>query len=388
MACVRFRRGKWVVDYRDQWKRRKWVSFPGTPEGEAAAKAECARLERDGTPGIVPGITLGQYMERHWLPVLRKRVDPLTVRGYELNARKHLPDSLKRMRPGEVTRAHLKRLLATLGDEHSLAEATVAKVANVLRSIFESALDDELIPGNPAVGLRGALGIVVHKAEDLKAMDLSQLELFLAAARIHTPQHFLELAVMAYTGVRIGEMRGLQLEDMDTEARTIRVERQVHDDGRVGPLKGRRGKKRSRMVDMSEALRELLLPALAARRIDGMRSGSRGPWLMYPDWGEPILRGKELILPAGCPVSTVVHRLRRAMIAALKRARLPPHFTPHSLRHTYARVLLEKGEELLYVSRQLGHASIGMTADLYGRWARVRPRAGGANLLTYEHPRG
>ncbi|HET8645598.1 MAG TPA: tyrosine-type recombinase/integrase, partial [Vicinamibacteria bacterium] len=158
--------------------------------------------------------------------------------------------------------------------------------------------------------------------------------------------------------------------DVDLEGRTLLVERQVYDDGRVGPVKGRRGRKRARVVDMAEALRELLVPALAARRVDAMRSGTRGPWLLYPDWGE-----------APGSVSAVVHRLRRAMAEALKRARLAPHFTPHCLRHTYARVLLERGEELLYVSRQLGHASVAITADRYGQWARVRPRAGGANLL-------
>ena len=104
-----------------------------------------------------------------------------------------------------------------------------------------------------------------------------------------------------------------------------------------------------------------------------MRSGSRGPWLLYPDWP---------VEPNG-HVYAAIHRLRRAMNAVLKRARLP-HFTPHCLRHTYARVQLERGEELLYVSRQLGHASIGITADRYGQWARVRPRAGGANLLSGE----
>src|SRR5678816_4237210 len=95
---------------------------------------------------------------------------------------------------------------ATLGEEHQIAEATVAKVVNVLRSIFESALDDEVIQGNPAVGLRQTLGILGHRAENVKAMDGSQLDVFLAVARLHEPAHFLELAALAYTGLRVGEL--------------------------------------------------------------------------------------------------------------------------------------------------------------------------------------
>ena len=50
------------------------------------------------------------------------------------------------------------------------------------------------------------------------------------------------------------------------------------------------------------------------------------------------------------------------------RASLPEHFTPHSLRHTYASLMLSKGAKLLWVSRQLGHADPSITLRVYG-WA-------------------
>ena len=46
----------------------------------------------------------------------------------------------------------------------------------------------------------------------------------------------------------------------------------------------------------------------------------------------------------------------------------------HALRHTYASILINQGESIKYVSRQLGHASIQITADLYGRVAQYRER--------------
>jgi len=45
---------------------------------------------------------------------------------------------------------------------------------------------------------------------------------------------------------------------------------------------------------------------------------------------------------------------------------LPQHLTPHSLRHSFSSLLLQQGESPQYVKRQLGHASITMTVDLYG----------------------
>jgi len=39
---------------------------------------------------------------------------------------------------------------------------------------------------------------------------------------------------------------------------------------------------------------------------------------------------------------------------------------PHTLRHTFASLLLQNGESLAYVRDQLGHSSIKMTVDVYG----------------------
>jgi len=51
------------------------------------------------------------------------------------------------------------------------------------------------------------------------------------------------------------------------------------------------------------------------------------------------------------------------------------HFTPHCLRHTYASLLLQQGESPAYVQRQLGHASIKLTVDTYGKWLPMGNRA-------------
>jgi len=59
----------------------------------------------------------------------------------------------------------------------------------------------------------------------------------------------------------------------------------------------------------------------------------------------------------------------------LKRAKLPGHFSPHCLRHTFASLLLQQGESPVYVQRQLGHSSIKLTVDTYGRWLPMGNKA-------------
>ena len=61
-------------------------------------------------------------------------------------------------------------------------------------------------------------------------------------------------------------------------------------------------------------------------------------------------------------------RVRKVFQRALKGAGLPLHFHPHCLRHTFARLMLQQGESPVYVQRQLGHSSIKLTVDTYGKW--------------------
>jgi len=63
---------------------------------------------------------------------------------------------------------------------------------------------------------------------------------------------------------------------------------------------------------------------------------------------------------------------RRAMLSLLKKAKLPLHFTPHCLRHTYASILLAEGVSPVYVQEQLGHATIELTVSTYGRWLKKK----------------
>jgi integrase len=58
----------------------------------------------------------------------------------------------------------------------------------------------------------------------------------------------------------------------------------------------------------------------------------------------------------------------RAFARMLKKAGLGPQYSPKSLRHTYASLMLSEGANLLYVSRQLGHASVAITEKHYTRW--------------------
>jgi len=86
---------------------------------------------------------------------------------------------------------------------------------------------------------------------------------------------------------------------------------------------------------------------------------------------KPIRIGKETISLVfsgrhGQPIQDKL--LRTAFKATLKKCHLPENFRVHDCRHTFASLLLMKGLPVLYVQRQLGHASATTTLNKYGHY--------------------
>jgi len=150
------------------------------------------------------------------------------------------------------------------------------------------------------------------------------------------------------TGLRLGELIGLQWGDLDFNGIFIEVRRQWTRGSFAATKSGR-----LRRVDMSRQLCDALRQAQDSRRVELAVEGRE-------------LDAEELVFRtiAGGPLdeSTVRKRILRPCLqeAGLRQ------INPHLLRHTFASLLLANGESLVYVKDQLGHHSIQITVDTYG----------------------
>ena len=158
-------------------------------------------------------------------------------------------------------------------------------------------------------------------------MTRDQRHLFLLTAMKEKPGYYPLFLTLAGTGMRLGEALALQWDDLDLVAREIRVARSLSR-GRVDTPKAGHG----RTVDISQKLAEMF------RHLEQQRAAqvlARG-WSMLPPWIS--------CTRAGTPLDE--SKVRRAMREVLKAARLPLHFSPHCLRHTYASLMLQQGNRL------------------------------------------
>ena len=154
--------------------------------------------------------------------------------------------------------------------------------------------------------------------------------------------------------MRLGEGLALQSEDLDCSTKTIRIARAFPEDGELDTQKSGHG----RTVDISQSLADTLTAHELTRKQDKLKYG----WAELPPWMFVTKTGM-LVDPAN---------VRRAMLRIMKATKLPLHFTPHGLRHTYASILLADGVSPVYVQEQLGHATIELTVSTYGRWLKKK----------------
>ena len=235
------------------------------------------------------------------------------------------------------------------------APDSVRLIHAALRRMLSAAVEDDIIRTNPASGLGRVLRISRPKTtrqERIRAFDSDQLRRFLDAAEVKTPRFFPLFLLMARTGVRLGEALALRWDDLDLVRGEVRVERSLGPSGETDTPKSGHG----RTVDLSTTLRAALRRLRATAREAALAKGKDLGWLFPTDDDAPMPHGTA----------------QAAFKRALKAAELPASFSCHSLRHSYASLLLAVGVSPAYVQEQLGHASIELTVGTYGRWLRKR----------------
>ena len=235
----------------------------------------------------------------------------------------------------------------------TLAANSLQNALICLRVIFQSAVEDGLIPQNPA----SRVGRFLPKdGERFEAVFLSADELarFLNSVQALSPEHYPLFLTFARTGLRLGEALALRWGDIQFGQDASDVNRYMwirrnYTAGRfVSPKSGK-----SRRVDMSQQLRAVLLGVREQRLLEAMLKGE-----------SPI--SEDLVFPSasGAPLDPAnLHK--RVLLPAIQHAGLR-RFRIHDLRHTFASLLIQDGASLAYVKEQLGHSTIAVTVDLYG----------------------
>jgi integrase len=165
-------------------------------------------------------------------------------------------------------------------------------------------------------------------------------------------RHEALFVLMLTTGIRRGEALGLRWEDLDLDGATARIRRALKREGGMLVAGEPKTSRSRRVVSLPGPVVDVLCVHLERQRTAGAAMGQRS------DGGAFVFT-----TALGTPVDP--RNLYREFEAVCRAARIG-HWHPHELRHSAASLMLAQGVPLQVVADVLGHASIRMTADVYG----------------------
>ena len=292
-------------------------------------------------------MTLGEWLDLWLEEYAAATVRPTTLTGYRRYANHYVKPYLGDKRISQITVNDIQKLYLKLKDEgrihehpergHQLAGGTICRIHAMLHRAMKDAVQANVIPSNPTEGT------VVPKADykPKQILNDEQLERFMDAIRQDAVWYdffYTELT----TGLRRGEICGLQWQDFDAENGTLKISRTLRcptvNEYTTGETKTGKG------------MRTIVLPKSTADILRARQETALTEWI-FPNPVRPELP----IAP-----QTAYGHLK----TILKKAGLP-NIRFHDLRHTFATHTLTSGVDAKTLSGILGHTKASFTLDTY-----------------------
>lgn len=311
--------------------------FPDSPKaalfGYAAAKKTIGDLLRTSLKGYEVAVANG-------------KMSPSTLAGYKKVINGHLIPKFDTMYLKDAAPAFLREWIGGLG----VTAKTARNIISPLRSVFDDAVNDELIDHNPLdkIALKRLLTKTSTKSEyEVDPFSDEEKNIILAAAG--DARWLFQFAF--WSGLRTSELIALKWSDIDWVHGAIRVCRAVV----VKTEKGTKTDAGTRDVMMLPLARV----ALEAQKAHTFLAGDNV--FHNPHTGSAWETDKQI------RVHTWQYILKRCGVR---------YRNPYQTRHTYASTLLSAGENPWWVAKQMGHVDVEMVFRHYGKW--IPNKEGGA----------
>lgn len=343
MACIAKRRGRYVIDCYDQHGKRYRKTLKAGTTKDNARKALREIEDRIARRSFMveKKIPLFSKIAEEWLEYKKTRCRETTWEMYEGHLNNHFTD-LDGIKVNLILTATIEKFI-TARQNQGMSLGTLRKVLVTLNQVMSYAVRHRYVDYNPVRDAERpkATGKIEIKA-DMQVLTPEQIKTLLEAESDQKYKTLFLMAVM--TGMRQGELLGLKWSDIDFDKKQAHVQR-TFNHGRFFTPKT---KGSVRKIDLSPVvILELMKWRLA--------SGRNELDLVFPNKvGKPMECQKMMI---------------RHFIPALTAAKLP-RVRFHDLRHTYASLLIEQGENIKYIQNQLGHSSPMVTLNVYAHLMR------------------
>ena len=292
-----------------------------------------------------------------WLEVKASRkLKPSVAARYEHSLGNHILPHIGELYVDELTRDDIMAWVAwaesaTMEDGQGFSKATVTGWWRLLRQVVKDAAATCRVP-DPTYRVEPPLVNAGTRREN-RTLTAAQLDQLLQMVEAYSPDRYAEVYLLAYTGMRSGELYALRMEDLDEERRVIKIQRSVWQ-GIVGDTKTGSPREVALTSEMARILKE--------HRVRTVPTRSRGI-----DSGIIFLSTRGTYRTSSS--------LHKALSLAAEAAGIEVKVTPQVLRRTFNTLAVNAGVDRIVLRSMMGHCSEEMTEHYSGISPEAKSKA-------------
>lgn len=342
--------GRYTVGRNPGTGRQIQKSVYGKTQQEVAQKLRRATAELDAGVYMEPSrMTVSAWLDE-WHRDYLGGVKASTAAQYEYQIRVHLKPALGAVKLSALTAPMIQRLYNE-ARQHGLSAKSVRNLHGVLHKALSQAVKLGYLRVNPCL----ACELPRVERHEIKPLEGDMVADFLQAIKGTANEGLLFVAI--FSGLRQGEIIGLTWDCVDFDRGTLTVCKQLRKERVHG------GGGEYKFTALKNDKIRVLTPAKAVfdmlRRVQLCQKEYK---LKYENaWANPM----NLVFtnPSGGHLTsdTVYGNFKRVA----KKIGIPSTRF-HDLRHTFATLSLQNGDDIKTVSENLGHATVAFTLDVYG----------------------
>lgn|GEM_PF-2176563 len=234
---------------------------------------------------------------------------------------------LKKIRP-----THIQMFIK----QCNLSPKSISNIIGVLHQILDNAYNDELLSKNPTKVIKKPR----VETSEVDPFNINEAESIINWMQEHHPQMTIFFALGFYTGMRTGELLALKWSDIDFSKYTITVQRTITKNR----IKESTKTEKSRTID--------IIPALEAYLKNHKQyTFLKSDWVLTTLYNQPFMK---------------TENINRLYFTPCLKALGFRYRTIYQMRHSFACMMIDAGENLNWIKSMLGHRTLSMIFKRYG----------------------